>query len=143
MAGISDEDAALSWAGDEPPRSEQQPVAGQARAELLEPAPAPKAPTPAVLLITYGILGGIYLIYTIGWIITVQRMGEAIATSSEALSAIMFQLGQALAIASPAIWFGAALVLTRGRKPLVRLLLLVAGLVAVLPWSFVLGAWLP
>ena len=39
----------------------------------------------------------------------------------------MFQLGEFLAIARPALWFVAAFILTRGRKPLVRLLWLLVG----------------
>jgi hypothetical protein len=94
-----------------------------------------------MLLITYGVLAGIFLIYTIGWVIAVQRLNAVRVASSELLSEIMFQLGEFLAIASPVIWIGAAFLLTRGRKPIVRLLWLLVGLVAVLPWPFVLGAW--
>ena len=136
MTADPDEDA-LAWAGDTDPSHIDAP---QPRVEVVE-TPAEKPSIPSVLLITYGILGGIYLIYTLGWVITVQRLNGARAASTEVLNAIMFQLGEFLAIASPAIWFGAAFLLTRGRKPIVRLLILLAGIIAVLPWPFVLGAW--
>jgi hypothetical protein len=141
MVADTDKDPALSWAGDESPApAVSAPPPG--KVELVEPVSAAKPAIPAALLITYGILGGIYLIYTIGWVIAVQRLNASLGLSAEPLNAIMFQLGEGLAIASPAIWFGAALLLTRRRKPLVRLVLLLLGLVAVLPWAFVLGAWL-
>ena len=135
MAADPEEDAALSWAGDEKPVVEPKAP----RVELVE-ASAPKA-TPAALLVTYGILAGGYLIYTIGWVISIQRLNAVRVASSEPLNAIMFSLGEALAIASPVIWFGSMFLLSRGRKPIIRLLLLLVGLVAVLPWPFVLGAW--
>ena len=133
MTDDHDDDEALAWAGDEPLR----------RVEPVETSPtsssdetAPSTQMPAALLVTYGILAGIYLIYTLGWIITITRSTFA---QSDLLAAIMFQFGQFLAIASPAIWFVSILYLTRGRKPTVRLLLLVAGLVATIPWPLLLG----
>jgi len=134
MAADPEEDAALSWAGDEPVKAE--PVR---RVEVVDATP--KASTPAALLVTYGILAGAYLLYTIGWVISIQRLNAVRVASSEPLNAIMFSLDEALAIASPAIWFGSMFLLSRGRKPMIRLLLLLVGLVAVLPWPFVLGAW--
>jgi len=136
-----DDDAALAWAGDEPVAEalEAPPVAeaSEAQGEALE---APIAPTktqiPAPLLITYGILAGLYLIYTIGWVITITRSTTTLPTL---LGEIMFQLGEFLAIASPAVWFAAVVILTRRSKPIIRLLLLLAGLVATIPWPFLLG----
>jgi hypothetical protein len=91
---------------------------------------------PAVLLITYGILAGVYLIYTIGWVITVTRSTTTLPTL---FGEMMFQLGELLAIASPAIWFAAVVLLSRERKPIVRLVLLLVGLAVVIPWPFLLG----
>jgi len=137
MTADSDEDeAALAWAGDDAPRT-----GSAAKRPVVPPAEA-KPATPAVLLVSYGILGGIYLIYTIGWVIAIQRLNQATVASSEALTQIMFLVSEVLAVASPAIWFGAAVILTRADKPLKRLLAILIGLVAVLPWPFVLGAWL-
>lgn len=96
---------------------------------------------PAVLLVTYGILGGVHLIYLAGWVIALQRLNALSVPSADALTEIMLQLGEALAIVSPVAWFAAAFMLTKGRRPIVRLLWLLAGLVVVAPWPFVLGAW--
>ncbi|MEP6481264.1 MAG: hypothetical protein ABJA94_04565 [Rhodoglobus sp.] len=104
--------------------------------------PQAKPATSSLQLVTYGVLAGAYLIYTIGWVVSIQRLNAVQAASTEVLNSIMFGLGEVLAMASPAIWFGAAFLLTRGRKPIARLLWIVVGLVAVLPWPFILGAWI-
>ena len=138
MADVDDDDAALAWAGDEKPA----PVTGpKAETRIVEVAPDAKPQMPAALLITYGILAGAYLIYTIGWVVSVQRYNATVVTSPEPLNAFMFGLGEILAMLAPALWFAAALLLTRGRKPVIRLLALLIGLVVVLPWPFVLGVW--
>lgn len=128
------DDDALSWAGDERPVA--KPVV-----ELVETPPTDKPQMPAALLVTYGILAGAYLLYTVGWVVGVQRYNASFVTSTEPLNAFMFGLGQILAMAAPALWLASALVLTRGRRPIIRLLALLVGLVAVLPWPFVLGVW--
>ena len=139
-----DDDAdALAWAGDEKPVVEPVETSPPV-AEVLEAptdAALDKPQTPAALLITYGILGGIDLIYTIGWITTVVRLNGVRAAFTDPLSEIMFQFGEFLAIASPLAWFAAVFLLSRGRKPIVRLTWILIGLVTTLPWPFVLGAW--
>lgn len=132
MTGIEDnpDEEALSWAGDE---REEAPVA---TAPTTEREPREGQSLPAALLVTYGLLAGLYLIYTVGWVITVMRSST---TLPNLLGEIMFQFGEFLAIASPALWFVAVLVLTRGRKPIVRLLWLLVGLFVVVPWPFLLG----
>lgn len=129
-ADPDEHEAALSWAGDDAP-----PTGPGAKPLVASPADA-KPATPAMLLITYGVIAGILLIYTIGWVTVVVTSGY---TAPDLLGEIMWQLGEFLAIASPALWFVTVLLLTRGRKPLVRLLLLVLGLVVVIPWPFLLG----
>ncbi|MCU1578421.1 MAG: hypothetical protein JWP19_625 [Rhodoglobus sp.] len=144
MIADPDEDDALSWAGETDPSHVAGPPAAEKpkpKTEVIVDAPA-KPATSAIVLVSYGILAGAYLIYTIGWVVSVQRLNAAQATSSEVLNAIMFGLGEILAMASPAIWFGATFLLTRGRKPVARLLWILVGLIAVLPWPFVLGAWI-
>ena len=94
-----------------------------------------------MLLVTYVILGGMHLIYLAGWVIALQRLNALSVPSTDVLTEIMLQLGEALAIVSPVAWFAAAFMLTKGRRPIVRLLWLLAGLVVVAPWPFVLAAW--
>jgi hypothetical protein len=137
MTADPDEEA-TTWAGDR----ESNDVGRAPRTELAEEPVAARPATPSMLLVTYGVLGGIYLIYTIGWVVVVQRLNALRAGApSDVLADFMFALGEALAIMSPVIWFAAAFLLTRGRKPLVRLLWILVGLVVVIPWPFVVGVW--
>ena len=87
------------------------------------------------LLVTYGILAGAYLIYTLGWFIGVKHVNS---TDADTLSQVAGVVTQVLAIGSGAVWFAGAFFLTRHRAPLVRVLLLLAGLVILVPWPFVL-----
>lgn len=88
------------------------------------------------MLIGYGIIGGINLLYMIGWVIAIQR--DTFSQSS-LFAEIMYQLGEFLAIASPAVWMVAVLILTRHSRPAVRLFLLVVGVLLLAPWPFILG----
>lgn len=126
----SDEDA-LSW-GDE-----ADPTHVDASGEtIVERSPGNGTQTGSALLIVYGVFGGGYLLYLVGWIIAVQR---DILTLPTLLGEIMYQFGEFLAIASPALWLGAVLLLTRERRPSIRLLWLTVGLLVVAPWPFFLA----
>ena len=131
-----EDDDALSWAGDrDSTHVESGAVAPEVIVVELPPEDAPP-PTSSLLLIVYGVLAGVYLLYTLGWITSVVRTTLPVY---DLLAGIMYQFGQFLAIASPALWLAAAVLLTRNRKPVVRLLWVVLGLVVVAPWPFLLG----
>ncbi|MBC7589658.1 MAG: hypothetical protein H7226_01265 [Salinibacterium sp.] len=132
VSAAPEDDEALEWAGDE----RADPAVRVVRERTVG-----QSQLPALLLVTYGIVGGIHLIYVAGWVVGLQRLNNISVSSSDALTAIMFPLGEALAIVSPMAWFAAAFLLTRGRRSIVRLLWLLAGLVVVAPWPYILGAW--
>jgi len=125
-----DDEAAFRWDGDEPEaKTEKAPrVAVAAEAE--------NAPTSSFLLVSYGILAGAYLLFTIGWGIAVSRSTSGAQTI---LDEIMFQFGEFLAIAAAPLWFAAVFVLARDVRPAFRLILLVVGAVVLVPWPFLLG----
>jgi hypothetical protein len=135
MSADPDEEA-LAWAGDsESGRgSAGKAIPAAARVKVVVDE-APKPRTSSLLLVTYGILAGAYLIYTLGWVVAIQRLGASVVG---VLAQLMFGLGEGLAIASPAIWFAAVFVLLRGAKPLLRLVWLLVGLAVVIPWGFLL-----
>lgn len=86
-------------------------------------------------LLGLGALGGIYLLYTIGWVIGGLRMQDlARLIVSDAMYVPWF----VLAVAAPALWFVTTWVLTRGRATWVRMLILLAGAVLLVPWPFVM-----
>ena len=99
-------------------------------------APVPEAPTSSILLVTYGIVAGVFLLYAIGWFTTVRR-SSYIAPS--VLGSFMSVFGEILAVAAAPVWFGVVFLLTRQSKPIVRLLWLLLGLVLLVPIPFVLG----
>jgi hypothetical protein len=130
-----DDEQALSWAGDRDTSDADEPVPPELIVvELPAEDAAPR--TSSLVLIGYGVLAGVYLLYTLGWVTSVTRTTLPVY---DLFAGIMYQFGQFLAIASPALWLTAAIVLTRGRKPVVRLLWVVLGLVVVAPWPFLLG----
>jgi hypothetical protein len=85
-------------------------------------------------LIGFGIFGGIYLLFSVAWLITALRNPTQIA---DVLGNAMFQFGLWLAVASPAIWFGAVLYLGKDKKVVTRLLFLLLGVVILIPWPYV------
>jgi hypothetical protein len=129
----ADDDKALTWDDASDPSHVVGPVTKTPKAE---PAPAAKQGPSSFLLISYGILGGMYLLYTVGWLVTTFNDNRKPFT--DVLTEVMYQVGEYLAIASPAIWFLTVLALTRRSKPVVRLLVLVLGLFLLIPWPFVL-----
>ena len=85
----------------EPP--EGWTVAGPAsavEAQKAADAAVTRTATSSLALVSLGILGGIYLLYTIGWFIGVGRIQTPPA---DVLTEFMFSLGLWLAVAAPAI----------------------------------------
>jgi hypothetical protein len=138
--GISD---ASYVEGPKPARVKKRAVAEPADAREPVDASGPvdettreEAPTSSILLVTYGIIAGIFVLYAIGWFTTVRRSSYIDPT---ALGAVMSVLGEILAVAAAPVWFGGVFVLTRNSKPLTRLLWLLLGLVLLVPIPFLLG----
>ena len=126
MAPDPDDDA-LRWEGDDDPTlapgwkavGTPVPLAGapddatddstatlddDARADASDSEAAGAAQTGSVELVVLGVLGGIYLLYTIGWLITALR------TTAPGLGIVddaMYTLGLWLAVLAPALWLGA------------------------------------
>jgi hypothetical protein len=90
--------------------------------------------TGSVELVVLGVLAGVYLLYTIGWLITALR------TSTPGISIVsdaMYSLGLWLAVLAAPCWFALAL---RARGSRLRLVWLVAGVLVLVPLPFVMGA---
>lgn len=86
-------------------------------------------------LIALGILGGVYLLFAIGWAIGGLRLqGRAAYLVTD----IMFQGSFWLAVLSPLLWFATVFLLTAGSRAWVRIVWLVAGAALLLPWPFVM-----
>ncbi|GAA3762538.1 hypothetical protein GCM10022240_13840 [Microbacterium kribbense] len=148
-----DEDAALRWEGDEQSRpvlpagwaakgkgaetvatadSAVDPTHAIAAADLAEADPEPMG---NATLIGLGMLGGVYLLFVIGWIIggfRLQGKSQSLVTDA------MFQGSFWLAVLAPIIWFGTVFLLTRGKAAWLRIVWLVAGFILLVPWPFIM-----
>ena len=138
------EEDALSWAGDDDRLTTGSPLSAQRNprgaSSVKKPAQqADKNTTEpsglsSVALIGLGIFAGIYLLFSVAWLITALRNPTQIA---DVLGNAMFQFGLWLSVLSPAIWFGAVLYLGKNKKVSTRLLFLLLGAVILIPWPYV------
>ncbi|HYJ50461.1 MAG TPA: DNA polymerase III subunit gamma/tau, partial [Microbacterium sp.] len=97
--------------------------------------PGDRVPMGNAALISLGILGGVYLIYAIGWLIGGLRLqGRA----QYLVTDIMYQGSLWLAVLAPLLWFATVFLLTLRAKPLIRFAWLIGGVVLLLPWPFVM-----
>lgn len=144
----SDADDALSWDGDEdlPSRKPALPDGWSAVGKDSErvgrvaddgtvvEAEAPRGlSTPMLLLI--GIVGGIYLLYVVGWIIGgLNLQGSA----SFLIPTVMYQVALWAAVLAPPLWFAAVWLLTRRSPSWVRVFGFVGGILLLIPWPFVM-----
>lgn len=148
------DDDALSWSGDDDPTldvgSEESPALprgytavgrGSGGTTVPSEEPSPSSPSAAeneasvgragnAALIAVGVLGGVYLLYAIGWLLGGLRLQERITPDA------MLVVSTALAVAAPAIWFGAVLLLTRTAPRWARFAWLLAGALILVPWPF-------
>ncbi|MFM9920947.1 hypothetical protein [Lacisediminihabitans sp. H27-G8] len=126
------DDAGLSWGDETDPTHVDAPLVDEPRdaTELDEPGMS------SALLVTLGVFGGIFLLFTVGWIVGVQR---STVPSTGLFFTFMYRLGQILAVVAPAAWFVGVLVLARERRSGVRILWLMLGVVLLAPWPFILG----
>ncbi|MDR6907673.1 hypothetical protein J2X63_003381 [Agromyces sp. 3263] len=88
----------------------------------------------SVELVVLGLLGGVYLLYAIGWLIWAStpavELGDPVAQ-------FMYGLGRWFAVLAPVLWFAAVLWLAAEHRR-ARLLWLVAGAVLLVPVPFLL-----
>lgn len=86
-------------------------------------------------LISLGVLGGFSLLYAVGWIIGGLRLQ---GTAEFLVAPLAYQVSLWLAVLAPLVWFGTVLLVTRGSRGWVRFTWLVAGVVLLLPWPFIM-----
>ncbi|SDZ43069.1 hypothetical protein [Herbiconiux ginsengi] len=87
-------------------------------------------------LIGMGILGGVYLLYTIGWIVSFSRYQTPLTVD---FSVVSYRITLALAIAATPLWFVGTLLLTQAKDIRFRFLWLVIGVLVLVPWPFLMG----
>ena len=106
--------------------------------------PGDAVPLGNAALITLGILGGVYALWTIGWIIGGLRVHSVAGflVSPDGAASPLWTGGNLVALwlaaLAPAIWFGTVFWLTRGRPLWLRWVLLFVGVVLLVPWPFIM-----
>lgn len=132
MAAESDEDA-LSWGEGSDPTHVESPQTAHPAADV------PKTSEPrgdSAILVTYGVFGGIFLLYVVGWLLGVRTMALG---SAGVFAQVMDRIGQFLALLSPALWFFGVLLLIPSTRPRTRIIWLVVGVILLAPWLFFFG----
>ena len=102
-------------------------------AEEADDADAAAQPGSAELVLL-GVLGGVYLLYSVGWLIwaisSAPDLGDPVAQ-------FMYGLGRWLAVLAPALWFGTTLWLASERRR-ARMVWLIVGAIVLVPVPFLL-----
>lgn len=147
------DDDALSWDGDDDPtlHSAASRAARATGAPAVaggdDPLDAGLAPVgsaadetapgelSSAALVALGLFGGVYLLYTLGWIIGGLRL-QGVARFLVSDAAFLPFLW--VAVAAPALWFGATYLLTRSTRSWVRFAWLIGGALLLVPWPLLM-----
>ncbi len=97
---------------------------------------APKGLSSAAL-VTFGILGGIYLLFTVAWVLTAVRNPIQI---EDALGSFTYNAGLWMASLAAPAWFGAVIMFGKARSLWWRFSLLLFGAALFIPWPFLTWA---
>lgn len=153
------DDDALTWGGDDDPtldagteapggaaapRDERLPrgfTAVGRGSERVGKAPArgergarPEgAPMGNAALVAIGMIAAAFILFAVGWLIVSLRLQSVDGLPVPQVALIAISL---TAAAAPLIWFASVFVLTRGSRTWVRFTWLVAGIVLLVPWPF-------
>ncbi|WP_110588708.1 DNA polymerase III subunit gamma/tau [Microbacterium suaedae] len=138
-----DDDPTLHVTPDAEPDERPAPEADDESTPPMEPEQVSEEDSPPagggnVALVAYGVLGGVYALWTLGWVLGTLRLRDWIERATETVADVMFQGSMVLAIAAPALWFLTTLAATRGKRTWQRFVWLGAGVVLLIPWPFVM-----
>jgi len=97
-----------------------------------------------VALVLYGVFGGLYLLYTVGWFLIAQyfsSVNELAAATSGSIGGVMQQVLFWVAFLAPMGWFTTVIVLSRTKKSWFLPVGLILGLIVLLPLPlFIVGS---
>jgi hypothetical protein len=145
----SDDEDALTWAGDSDLGKVSPALRRAVQYEMRDSAQTaddPTGPRPSALTTLVTVLfGAVYLVFTIGWILAVQRTD---AGTTDLVPQILWQFGEFTAIVAAPLWFGATVTLTaatltsatpaRVKRTLARVGWLALGAGLLIPWPLIL-----
>ncbi|AZS37092.1 hypothetical protein CVS47_01719 [Microbacterium lemovicicum] len=126
-----------------PVPAETTPTAVDTADVTAEDAAAPASMSSPALL-ALGVIGGVYLLFAIGWLIGGSRL-QGVAgflVDPSGVAPPLWTGGNLvalwLAVLAPVIWFGTVYRLTRSSRAWVRWALLALGVILLVPWPFVM-----
>lgn len=130
------DDEALSWGDERDPSlvttGDSETNERSEQAGVGEPRPG----TGSALLVFYGAAAGVYVLYTVGWVLA--ALADTTPASS-VFAQLMHEFGLFCAIVAPALWVLAVFALAK--RPRMRVLGLILGAMLLVPWPFVMGVW--
>lgn len=87
-------------------------------------------------LVTFGVFGGVYALFTVGWMIAGNRLSEIVGLMG--VNQTAYTVAWFLAVAACPAWFVTSLMLASGKKAWVRIASLLGGALLLVPWPFVM-----
>lgn len=95
----------------------------------------PETPETSGALIGFGVFGGLYLLYTVAWLLTASTSYVA---NVDTLLTVFVEVLRFLSIVAPALWFTVVLWAGRGHRTRTRLLWMLLGAAVLFPWPFLM-----
>ncbi|MBP1241366.1 hypothetical protein ABID92_000805 [Frigoribacterium sp. PvP120] len=130
-------DDALSW-GDESDASHVEGPAAATHDDEIDPD-APQVMSSASL-VGHGVLGGVALLSSVGWIVSRDQFLVAFGGGLvEHVQTTLWLTGVFLALVAPLLWFVAVILLVPSQRSGRRLLVMAVGAVLLAPWPLVIG----
>ncbi|MCJ1713298.1 hypothetical protein ACLBWP_08565 [Microbacterium sp. M1A1_1b] len=127
-----DDEAALSWDDADDAThvdAAHNPVRAKAR-----PEPDAERPLGSGALVGMGVFGGIYLLYTVAWLVSASLL----TVTGTGVAGIASEAMRVLAIMAPAFWFAATLWLGQGSRDRTKFTWLLVGALVLIPWPFIM-----
>jgi hypothetical protein len=118
---VSDHDDALRWGPDDEDLTVPSPV-------------APGEREPGFFLTA--VFGGLYVIWALGWVLGLAN--QTVQPLDGVLDQVMFRVGDFLAYIATPLWFVGVLWLGTNWSVRTRAGVLLAGLIILIPWPFIL-----
>jgi hypothetical protein len=85
-------------------------------------------------LVGTGVFGGVYLLYTVAWLVS----ASVLTTAGTGVLGVVSEVMRVLAIVAPASWFAATLWLGQRSRTRTRFVWLLVGALVLIPWPFIM-----
>jgi len=128
----NDDDAALSW-GDAADATHVDAAHNPVRVRAGRESDA-EQPLGSGALIGTGVFGGVYLLYTVAWLVS----ASVLTITGTGVVGILSEVMRVLAITAPAVWFAATLWLGQHSRTRTRFTWLLVGALVLIPWPFIM-----